>query len=159
MTDFIRSTRETAAVLGCDMRTLQRHVHRGMPRVAPDRFDLREVVPWVFDWERQKRAGDKRAGEAVDNLLRAQTAKISVQIAQARGELVPYEDVRQRLGAIASTIASGLDSLAPRLAGDLADRHDATEIAAVLKRETDALLLSIRYAAGLPLHEPEAAED
>lgn len=159
MTDrWIYSSRETAAVLGVDMRTLQRHVHRGMPCEGRDRFDLREAVQWFFTWEVERQRGDAATSAAVDDLLRAQAAKVTLQIAKLRSDVVLVADVQQRFNLMASTVATGLDSLGSRLAGDIADRDDVTEIAAVLDRELAAIVAAVRLAAGLSLAD-EADED
>lgn len=155
---WIYTTRETAAVLGVDMRTLQRHVHRGMPCEGRDRFDLREAVQWFLTWEAERQRGDAATSAAVDGLLRAQAAKVELQIARLRGDVVPVSEVQQRFNLMASTVATGLDSLGSRLAGDIADRDDVTEIAAVLDRELAAIVAAVRLAAGLSL-DVEADEE
>lgn len=134
-----------AKVFGVADRTIQRMVKEGMPQAARGAYDIRACVQWqLAELERNDAASGGMTPR--DELAIAQRRKVELETEQLRLTLVPREMAERAMNEIAAIIASQLDGLGPRLAGELADSDDPAWIQARLFTETRTLRASIAQA-------------
>jgi len=135
-----------AEIFGVSEKSIRNWVAAGLPQVGHGKYDLRACVQWKLDQVTAEIAGDE-LGSATDSARRelyiAQRHKIELEIAERRRELLPASLVDHTLAAVASVAASQLDSLGPRMAGELADSDDPAFIQGRLITECRAIRSSI----------------
>lgn len=131
-------------VLGVQMSRIYQYTHEGMPKVGMDLYDLPACVQWRLD---RAVSNPKSAPNKIsDELKRSTKAKIDLQIAQMRGELIPRELAEQTVLALLSMTATQLESLPPRVASDLAGLSSPMDV-------QDHLLVECRATRDLIAHE------
>lgn len=146
-TRFVYSVGDLAALVGVSDRTVHRLVGQGMPQLGHGKYDACACVQWLIERERGTQAeGSDRSETIRTELVEAQRDRVRIEIEQLRGTLLPRDLVAQVLARIASLTASQLDSLAPRLAGTLADESDPRRVQDMLLREARAVRLAIAEA-------------
>ena len=144
---FVYSVHELAEVVGVSERTIHRLVAQGLPQIGHGRYDVRACFQWLVTRERESHAQDTGRSETIrTELVEAQRDRVRLDIEQLRGTLLPRDMVAQVLARIASLTASQLDSLAPRLAGTLADESDPRRVQDTLLREARAVRMAIAVA-------------
>lgn len=160
---FDLSRAEIAQVFDCTPRNVSHLVAEGLPRMDDGRFDLRDCYRWAMARARAKAAEGPAKSQAIkDRLIEAQRRKIELEIDVMRQRMLPCELVATVINRIASTVATQLDSLGPRLAGELADEDDPRRIQAALLREARATRAAIAQAMrqlGERIETGEAFED
>lgn len=144
---FVLTRSEIAEALGCTARNVSHLVADGLPRRADGRFDLKAVFQWQAARLKVKAAASVDRSQAIkDRLVEAQRQKIDLEIAAMRGQMIPLATCGVVLNRIASLVATQLDSLGPRLAGELADEDDPRKVQAALLREGRATRRAISEA-------------
>lgn len=144
---FDLSRAEIAEVLGCTPRHVLNLVDDGLPRQTDGRFDIRACYRWSVARAKEKAAaGPARSQEIKDALVAAQRRKLELEIDVMRQRMLPCELVATVLNRIASTVATQLDGLGPRLAGELADEDDPRRVQDTLLREGRATRGAIAVA-------------
>lgn len=143
--DFIVDRSYLAELFGVSERAVNYFLEEGMPRVGHGRYDLRACTQWYLA---NKKRRPTRDDSAQIELLRAQCKKIELQVSIMRGDLIEAEAVKRAIFAMASTYTSQLDSLAPRMAGELADVQDAAYIESRLAQEARSIQKAVALAAG-----------
>lgn len=144
---FVYTVGELAEVVGVSDRTIHRFVGSGMPIISHGRYDVRACFQWLQARERETHAQDSGRSETIrTQLVEAQRDRVRIEIEQLRGTLLPRDLVAQVLARIASLTASQLDSLAPRLAGTLADETDPRRVQDTLLREARSVRMAIAEA-------------
>lgn len=142
---FVVSVADIAAIFGVADRTIQRLVKDGLPQIGHGKYDIRQCVQWQFGQIRSENAarGDMTPR---DELAVAQRAKVELETAQLRGTLLPRDLVARAMNQVAALVASQLDGMAPRLAGELADMTEPQQIQSTLLREARAVRGAIAQA-------------
>lgn len=140
------SVNQIADILGVTRRTINRMVTAGMPQAGHGKYDMRACVQWKLD-QVAGAAAEEGVDGATDSARRelyiAQRHKIELEIAERRRELLPAALVDHTMASVASVAASQLDSLGPRMAGELADSDDPAWIQSRLLLECRAIRQSI----------------
>lgn len=127
-------------------KTIRNWVADGMPQIGHGKYDLAACVQWKIDQvasDSAEEEPDSATDSARRELYIAQRHKIELEIAERRRELLPAALVDQTLSAIASVASSQLDSLGPRMAGELADSDDPAWIQQRLFTECRAIRSAI----------------
>lgn len=145
---FEFSTSEIAKIFSVTERSITNYRREGMPQVSRGVFDVRECVAW---WslrieEHTERKTKPKGDTPRDQLARAQTERVLLDIEQLRRSLLPRVETERVLCGVAALVAAQLDGMAPRLAGVLADLDDPAEIQTVLFREARAVRAAIAQA-------------
>lgn len=142
---FVVPVADIAAIFGVADRTIQRMVKEGLPQIGHGKYDVRQCVQWQFG---QLRSETAKRGEMTprDELAIAQRAKVELETEQLRATLLPRDLVTRAMNQVAAIVASQLDGLAPRLAGELADMNDPQQIQATLLREARSVRGAIAQA-------------
>lgn len=136
--------KELAEWLGITPRSIQLHKADGMPGDGRGQYPLRACVAWYCD--RLRTATQRSDGELSDEkrkLTRAQRLRAELELDTRRGELLEADEVIRVLSEIAGIVASGLDSLAPRVSGRVADMTDPAAIQRLLFDEARAIRSSL----------------
>lgn len=139
---------DIAEIFGVTDRSVQRMLRDGMPQAARGRYDVRACVRWKIDQITNELSSNRPSGER-DLLAAAQRERVNLEVAQMRGELMPRELVERALNQIATLISGQLDSLGPRMAGELADSDDPAWVQDRLFAETRALRSAIAQSLRL----------
>jgi phage terminase Nu1 subunit (DNA packaging protein) len=142
---FVCGAEEIGLLLGVSERQVRNYAKEGMPQVARGKFDSIACVRWKIAQiaEESTPTGDLSPR---DELAIAQRRKVELETAQLRATLLPRDLVTRAMNQVAALVAAQLDSLAPRLAGELADMSDPAEIQAALLREARTTRASIAQA-------------
>lgn len=152
---------DIAAIFGVADRTIQRLVKEGLPQIGHGKYDVRQCVQWQFDRLREE-AAERGTLNPRDELAIAQRIRVELETEQLRGTLLPRDLVTRAFNQVAALVASQLDGLGPRLAGELADMHDPQQVQATLLREARATRAAIAQAMrdfGQTVESGEAFDD
>ncbi len=148
-----------ADLFGVSRPMIYKYRDAGMPQKARNTFDLRACVQWMIErTSRPQTATEETTRSALNN---AQREKVELELARMRGELVPRDEVRDTVHAIASIVASQLDALGPRVAPYATTWATPAAAQAAILAETNAIRASIaarlRDYGAAPTSEPPAA--
>lgn len=136
---------QLAEVFGITQQQVRNLVKNGMPQAGPGLYDSRVCFPWRVN-QLLENVASTGGDSPRDALAIAQRAKIELETAQLRGTLLPRDLVNRAMNQVAALVASQLDGLAPRLAGELADMSDPQQIQATLLREARSVRGAIAQA-------------
>lgn len=145
LTTFHGGAEEIALFFGVSDRQVRNYVKEGMPQLARGKFDSIACVRWKLG-----QISDERENEAGltprDELAIAQKERVELEIAQLRGTLIQRDLVSRAMNQVAALVASQLDGIGPRLAGELADMDDPAAVQSALFREARAVRSAIAQA-------------
>lgn len=144
------SKKDLADLLGKSERWITKLIEDGLPvaggggRGVAVQIDSQAAIEWLILREVRREMGDEGEDEegvssasTEDRLLkRARREKLQLEIDQVRGRLVPIDAFVVLNTSIAAVYATQLDSLASRLAADLAIIDDPALIRARIFEET-----------------------
>lgn len=120
--------KQLAIVLGVSGSSIREFVHDGMPPPKGRNYDATACVKWRIDYLVSRAAnGPKAKGSAPlarQGLIESQKARLDLEIAKLREEVMDRQLHTRIIQEIASMLASRLDGLGPRLAGELAGSDD-----------------------------------
>lgn len=105
MNNFTFSTAELIDILGVSRKTITNYVRAGMPKLGHGRFHLLRALQWFTARLRANKA-NLSLEEVREQLYQAQTEKLHCEIAQAKRQLVPYEEAAGVLNEVAQIIES-----------------------------------------------------
>lgn len=142
---FVCGAEEIGLLLGVSDRQVRNYVKEGMPQVARGKFDSIACVQWKLSQISDERLNDEGLSPR-DELAIAQRAKVELETEQLRATLLPRDLVTRAMNQVAALVASQLDGLAPRLAGELADMNDPQQIQTALLREARTARSAIAQA-------------
>lgn len=142
----IISKQELADLIGKSPRWVSKLIDDGLPvaggggKGVPVQIDSEQAINWLIANALRKEIGDDDDDEegsgsasSEDKLLkRARREKLQIEIDTARSRMVPVDGVVFFLKTIAAVYATQLDSVASRLASDLAVIDDPATIRASL---------------------------
>ncbi|MBD2842241.1 terminase small subunit [Erythrobacter rubeus] len=138
---------ELAEWLGLSSRQIYRHETEGhVVKLGKNRFDLQASVRTYCEWLRDQAhygrpaTGTAKSALAEENLRlkREQADAVALKNAQARGELVPAENVEREWSGVLRTVRAAMLSIPARVQARLA--HLSADDVAVIDREVrDAL--------------------
>jgi len=142
--------------LGVAMPTLDDWVRRGCPVVERGgrgrawQFNSADVRAWRDEDIRNQTAATA-ANVTIDDLkrrkLEAETLHLELELAKARGEVVPVEQYERALGKAFGEVRAGLRNVVPgRAARRLLGESDETRFKAVLLEEVDQALEALADA-------------
>lgn len=137
ITDFSDMTCSAEALgqlLGLTRESIARLAKtEGMPKVKTGHYGIVECVTWALDFERGKTKSatpaDKKARMEV---AKEQALRYRIENAKNLSELLPAAEVGSAFAALSSQLASLLDSLAPRMAAELAAIDEPAKLQQVL---------------------------
>ena len=146
----IISKKELAELIGKSERWITELLEEGLPKVGGGgkgvalQIDSEAAINWLIKKEVRREMGDDgeddegvSSASTEDRLLkRARREKLQLEIDQVRGRLVPVDAFVVLNTSIAAVYATQLDSLASRLASDLAIIDDPALIRARIFEET-----------------------
>lgn len=144
------SKKDLADLIGKSERWITKLIEAGLPvaggggRGIAVQIDSQAAIEWLILQEVRREMGDDGEDEeglssasTEDRLLkRARREKLQLEIDQVRGRLVPLEAFVILNTSVAAVYATQLDSLASRLAADLAIIDDPALIRARIFEET-----------------------
>lgn len=132
--DLNVTTGQLMQILGVTRRMITYYVQRGMPKEMRSRFDLTKCIPWLL--ANAKHIGSEALSEGTrEELYAAQTTTHKLQHAKMRSELVPYDEAAGVLWEVCQIIIGGMDGLAPRLGGVVANMDNPAEIEQTIEHE------------------------
>lgn len=146
----IISKKELAELIGKSERWVGKLIDDGLPIAGGGgkgiavQIDSQAAIEWLIAHALRKEIGDDEdedesvgSASSEDRLLkRARREKLQIEIDTARGRLIPVDGVVFFLTTIAAVYATQLDSVASRLASDLAVIDDPATIRARIFDET-----------------------
>jgi phage terminase Nu1 subunit (DNA packaging protein) len=149
--NLIVSVTTLAGLLGVSPQSVAKYAREGdMPRAATKgAYPLKACLQWNF--KRLKDLAASSDGDLIEErrrLIVEQRRGHELGNAERRGELLSADQVATTLNAIMADIASGLDSLGPRLANRLATVNDP----AIIQRTIFDECRNLRRAAAGRLH-------
>ena len=156
---YLVSHRELASIIGMSPRRISQLVADGMPKSGPDRYDLGICVRWWVDRWRGKEADSEEGVTQRQRLTRMQADKVQTEVQILRGTLVRAIEVEHVMAAAAAVVAGSLDSIGPRVAGEVAELQDPALIQEVLLRETRSIRESLADAFSMAAAGATLADD
>tara|TARA_B100000929_G_scaffold271237_2_gene241985 strand:+ start:10650 stop:11231 length:582 start_codon:yes stop_codon:yes gene_type:complete len=147
------SKKTLAQMLGKSERWISKLIEEGLPvaggggRGVPVELDSEAVIDWLIRREVRRQIGDDEDDEDPDNpvgsassedrqLKRARREKLQIEIDTSRRRLVPVDAVEAIMMRFASIFATQIDSIASRVASDMATIDDPAEARHRLLTET-----------------------
>lgn len=139
--DIILTAQAAADLFGVTRETLSRMAKvQGLPKVKMGQYHLKEIHDWRLNLERDKNnqttPADKKARMEVAH---EQAKRYRIENATKMGELLPATDVQAAINQMASTMASMLDGLGPRMAVELSQVGEPAQIQRMLLDECRAI--------------------
>lgn len=139
---------ELAEIFGVTVVTVDAWVRRGCPFIqrgskgTPWIFDTAEVVKWRTDQAREEAAGTAQAD--VDELerrkLAAITAKHELELAKARGDVAPLDQVERMVARAFAEVRGQVRNIPGRVVTRLLGETDERRFKQVLMDEIDQAL-------------------
>ena len=116
---------EIACLYDCTRETIAIWVKHGMPKVGRGRYPVIEVVKWV----RQRDSGEVAENDSTlvaerRRLVISQRQRCDLENAKSRSEMLDAELTASAIHACMADIATGMDSLGPRVASRVASIDD-----------------------------------
>ena len=160
MAGVIVSRKKLAEFLGVHVTTVDNWVSAGCPYKTKGRkgvewqFNSSDVVKWRED--RVKNNEEEGEPETLKSLqlrlMRAQAEKVELDLAKARDEVAPIEEVAQAWESVFAMIKSRLRNVPKRCSTQLAGETDTTRIKQIIGSEIDEALTEF---ADTPLNEED----
>jgi len=139
---------EVADLFGVSHTTVDAWIKRGMPvsergsRGKPWRINTAEVSAWLEQRAKESAAGGDQADERElkRRKLAAETAKVELELAKVRGEVVPLAQLERALANTFAEIKTNIRSVPSRVATAIIGESNETRIKAVILKELDQAL-------------------
>lgn len=154
---------EVADLFGVSHTTVDAWLKRGLPVIQRGSkgkawvINTAEVSAWLE--QRAKESGgsdntDER--ELKRRKLAAETAKVELELARVRGEVVPLKQLERALANTFAEVKTNLRSVPSRVATAIIGEESETRIKAVILKEIDQAL---EVLGDLDLEEPDDVDD
>lgn len=139
---------EVADLFGVSHTTVDAWIKRGMPvsergsRGKPWRINTAEVSAWLEQRAKESASGSDQADERElkRRKLAAETAKVELELARVRGEVVPLAQLERALANTFAEIKTNIRSVPSRVATAIIGESNETRIKAVILKEIDQAL-------------------
>ena len=138
---------EIADLFGVNHQTVDRWVKSGLPviqrgaRGKPWRINTADVSSWL-----EQRAKESAPGDIADERelrrrkLAAETAKVELELAKVRDEVVPLTQLERALANTFAEVKTNMRSVPSRVATAIIGEQSETRIKAVILKEIDQAL-------------------
>jgi phage terminase Nu1 subunit (DNA packaging protein) len=152
--------------MGISLPTVDRWIRDGCPvkqrgaKGVPWEFSLPDVVAWWGNRQREAAAGDGHADEAElkRRKLAAETAKVELELAQARALVAPIRDFERAQSAMFAAIRANIMNVPQRVVVQLLGETNETIFKQKLRAEL-TLALDSASKAELALDDDDAQDD
>lgn len=139
---------EIADLFGVSHTTVDAWIKRGMPvsergsRGKAWRINTAEVSAWLEQRAKESAGGSDQADERElkRRKLAAETAKVELELAKVRGEVVPLAQLERALANTFAEIKTNIRSVPSRVATAIIGESNETRIKAVILKELDQAL-------------------
>ncbi len=161
---------KVAEAFGLSAPAISRWVTAGCPKSADGTFDLRAVIAWYVERERDmiraefagqpKGSAPAPSGSAIDRKDDAAATLLEIKVAAELGRFVDREATETAWGRAVTLFTSTLQSIPARIA-KRCEGKDAVQIADVMDREIRAAIenMDAAFEAGLNGEDDDATED
>lgn len=130
---------QLADIVGVKTETVVRYAkEQGMPKAARGRYPLIACIRWVMSL-RQPSTIEDGLGVERKRLVIEQRRRAEIENAHLRDELIDADLVSGVFNTVMAAIATQIDGLGPRLAGELATVDDPAVISRRLHDESRAI--------------------
>ena len=154
---------EIADVFGVSHTTVDSWIKRGMPvkqrgsRGKPWVINTAEVSEWIKQREIDKLSGEgnSNADELRRRKLAAETAKVELELARLKAEIVPLAQLERALANVFAEMKTRMRAVPSRIATSLIGEDNETRIKAVILAEIDQALEAL---GEFDLEEPDGEE-
>jgi phage terminase Nu1 subunit (DNA packaging protein) len=155
---------EIADLFGVSHTTVDAWIKRGMPVVQRGsrgkawQINTAEVSAWLEQRAKESAAGGDQADERElkRRKLAAETAKVELELARVRGEVVPLAQLERALANTFAEVKTNLRSVPSRVATAIIGEETETRIKAVILKEIDQALEAL---GDFDLEEPDSDDD
>jgi len=135
--DLVTDRAGISRVFACTLNHVNKLRAKGMPRLAHGRYSIPACVQWRLEQITNREALDvdemPAAVEARTSLVRAQERHKTIEIQRLERELIPSEEVRENLLALAQVLVTTLEGLPTRAAQELAAAATTAEAVGALR--------------------------
>lgn len=144
---YTANKNEFAKIVGISARQVTNWIAAGMPaegtgkKGSPLRIDTAKAIAWLIA-QADAKNGSKQSELTQERrrLVAAQARKAELQARQLEGELIRMEDAQIVVNEGFAAVAGQVRCLGSRLAGELANMTNPTEIRSRINSETDQIL-------------------
>jgi len=155
---------EVADLFGVSHTTVDAWLKRGLPVVQRGSKGKRWVINTaeVSAWLEQRAKESSSGGDNSDERelkrrkLAAETAKVELELANVRGEVVPLRQLERALSNTFAEVKTNLRSVPSRVATAIIGEESETRIKAVILKEIDQALEAM---GDMDLEEPDESDD
>jgi phage terminase Nu1 subunit (DNA packaging protein) len=155
---------EIADLFGVSHTTVDAWIKRGMPvlqrgsRGKAWQINTAEVSAWLEQRAKESAAGGDQADERElkRRKLAAETAKVELELARVRGEVVPLAQLERALANTFAEVKTNLRSVPSRVATAIIGEETEARIKAVILKEIDQALEAL---GDFDLEEPDSDDD
>jgi terminase small subunit / prophage DNA-packing protein len=138
------TTKQLSDLFCISDRTVRNWTAKGMPKIAPGKFDGLAAVRWYAENVFMPEAAESRdllsKAEAERLMLNLKAELLQVEVDKEKGKLVPLEEIKRDWGRIAQAVKTGLYGIPYRLAAILATVDNESEIRKMIKQEVNRSL-------------------
>lgn len=137
--------KEFADILGVSPKTVSNHIDNGMPTLGGGgrgravKINTKQGINWLVEKEISRRYGDddeETQSNEDRELKRARREKLELEIENLKKLVLPFDAIEEILFRLATVYSSQLDSIASRLASDVAAVDDPAECRQIIYSET-----------------------
>lgn len=151
---------EVADLFGVSHTTVDAWIKRGLPvsergsRGKAWQINTAEVSAWLERRAKESVSGDDQADERElkRRKLAAETAKVELELARVRGEVVPLAQLERALANTFAEVKTNIRSVPSRVATAIIGEESETRIKAVILKELDQALETL---GDFDLEEPD----
>ena len=154
---------EVADLFGVSHTTVDAWIKRGMPIVTKGSkgkawvINTASVSAWLEQRAKESSGNDNAdERELKRRKLAAETAKVELELARVRGEVVPLKQLERALANTFAEVKTNLRSVPSRVATAIIGEESETRIKAVILKEIDQALETL---GDLDLDEPDDVDD
>lgn len=155
---------EIADFFGVSHTTVDSWIRQGLPTVQRGsrgkawEFNTAEVHAWLERRAKESARGGDNSDERElkRRKLSAETAKVELELARVRGEVVPLKQLERALSNTFAEVKTNMRSVPSRVATAIIGEESETRIKAVILKEIDQALDSL---GELDLDEPDDGDD
>lgn len=155
---------EIADLFGVSHTTVDAWLKRGLPVIQRGSkgkawvINTAEVSAWLEQRAKESAPGGEQADERElkRRKLAAETAKVELELARVRGEVVPLRQLERALANAFAEVKTNLRSVPSRVATAIIGEESETRIKAVILKEIDQALETL---GDLDLDEPDDDDD
>jgi len=155
---------EIADLFGVSHTTVDAWLKRGLPVIQRGSkgkawvINTAEVSAWLEQRAKETAPGGEQSDERElkRRKLAAETAKVELELARVRGEVVPLRQLERALANTFAEVKTNLRSVPSRVATAIIGEESETRIKAVILKEIDQALEAL---GDLDLDEPDDDDD